>query len=70
MVWICIDFNADPDPDLNPDLGLDPDPDPDSQTNADPDPDPRQTFKSQKVKFLDENILKLSNRAKKVTRTT
>ncbi len=70
MVWIRIIFNADPDPDINPDLDLDPDPDPDSQTNADPDPDPGQTFKSQKVEFLHENILKLSNRAKIVTRTT
>ncbi len=55
MLWIRIGFfNADPDPAFY--LNANPDPDPGLQTNA--DRDAGQTFKSQKVKFLDEIIIK------------
>ncbi len=53
MLWICIDFSADPDPAFY--LKAGPDLDPGSQTNADPDPDPGRTLKSQKVEFLHKN---------------
>ncbi len=41
MLWIFIDFNADPDPAFY--LNVDPDADLGSQTIADPDADPDQT---------------------------
>ncbi len=64
MLWILISFNADSDPAFY----LNADPDPGSQTNADadPDPDPGQTLKSQKVKFLHENIVKVGDRSKSI----
>jgi hypothetical protein len=40
------------------------DPDSGSQTNA--DPDPAKALKSQKVEFLHEKILKVSNRSKNI----
>jgi hypothetical protein len=47
LLWICIGFNADPDPAFYP--NADPDQDSGSQTNA--YPDPCQTLKSQKVEY-------------------
>jgi hypothetical protein len=44
---VDLDFNEDPDPDL----------DPGSQTNVDPDVNPGQTLKSQKADFLREKYL-------------
>ncbi len=62
MLWICIGFNANPDPDPAFYLNADPDTDPGSETNADPggsnpDPDPGKTFESQKVEFVHEKYI-------------
>jgi hypothetical protein len=62
LLWVGIDFNADPNPD--PAFYLNADPDPWSQTNTDPDPwsrtnadpDPGQTLKSQKIEFYTQKI--------------
>ncbi len=58
VLWIRIGFNADPDLDQAFDLNADPDPDPWSQTNA--DPDIGQTWRSKKVKFLNEKYTWIS----------
>jgi hypothetical protein len=50
LLWIRIDFNADPVPAFYLNAG----PDPGSKTNADPDPDPGTILKSQSVEFLHE----------------
>jgi hypothetical protein len=50
VLWICIGFNADPEPAFN--FSADPDTDPGSQTNA--DPETGQNFTPQKVEFLNE----------------
>ncbi len=51
MLWICLGFSADPDPDQV------------SQT----DPGPGQTFKSQKVEFYMKNILKVGDKSKNMS---
>jgi hypothetical protein len=52
VLWIRIDFIADPDP--GPAFYLNEDLDSGSKTNADPNPDPGQTLSSKKVEFLHE----------------
>jgi hypothetical protein len=72
VMWICIGFNADPDPAFY--LNADPDTDPDPRKKktmciqADPDPDPDQTFESEKIEFYMKNltVLKVGKRSKKI----
>ncbi len=51
VLWICIGFNADPDPGFVPNA----DPYPGSLTYADPDPD--QTLPSQRMEFCPTKLL-------------
>jgi hypothetical protein len=51
VLWICIGFNADPEPAFN----LNADPDLGRQTNA--EPDTNQIFTPQMLNFLMKNIL-------------
>jgi hypothetical protein len=70
VLWIRIDFSADPD--LIPAFYLDVDPYPDpgaKPIQADPDPYPGKTLKSQKIECLHESIvLKEGNKSKKYLR--